>query len=218
MNEYIALPDAPAKKVVFACHGSGRCAVSYRDVPFYARQKEIALACGCAFAAVDMGPDTYGTPKGLEILEGFYARIVEEYGFDKSAAFWASSAGGCAMFNFAARNPECVALMLGIFPVWDLKSVTHLKSMRAAWHLNEGELPPDEYNPACRLAELPNVPIVIAQGTNDKAVPPEKNSMALKSALGDRVTLFMTADEHSTEAFGLYETDIFEKALKAYNR
>ena len=43
------------------------------------------------------------------------------------------------MFRFAGAFPERVSLMLGTFPVWDLLSVTHLESMRAAWGGLTGE-------------------------------------------------------------------------------
>ena len=71
---YAALPDGAAGAMpwVLACHGSGRCAQSYRDVPFYAAQRDLALSAGYAFAACDLGPDTYGTPRGLEKLDAFY--------------------------------------------------------------------------------------------------------------------------------------------------
>lgn len=215
---YAALPDARGPLPwVLACHGSGRCAHSYRDVPFYARQREIALAAGCAFAACDLGPDAYGTPAGLNKLDKFYARMTAELPVRPRAALWGSSAGGCAMFRFASAYPGRVALLLGTFPVWDLQSVTHLGSMREAWGnlsgaaLAEAVAP---YNPAAHAQELPRVPIVLCHGTNDRAVPAAQNSLALARALGEGVRLFLTPDEHSTDAFGLYDTVLLAQALE----
>ncbi len=216
---YVAMPDNAVSgrlSWVLACHGSGRCALSYRDVPFYARQRDIAINAGFCFVACDMGPDTYGTPRGLYILDKSYEYIEKNYHVYHKAALWASSAGGCVMFRFAQTYPDRVALLMGIFPIWDMSSGIHLKSMQNAW----GGLCGDEllqritpYNPANHPELLPNIPIVIAQGLNDRAVSPRDNSLMLKATLGDCVMLHLTDDEHSAEAFGLYDTPLFSNAM-----
>ncbi len=217
---YTALPDGVREPLpwVLACHGSGRCALSYRDIPFYARQRDIALAAGCAFAACDLGQDTYGTPLGLDRLTAFFDRIVRTLPVRPQAALWASSAGGVVMFRFAQTHPERVALLLGTFPIWSLSSVTHLKSMRAAWGGYEGDallraIAP--YDPARFPEKMPDIPIRVAHGLCDEIVPPGPNALALKAALGRRVSLYLTQDKHSTDAFGLYETPLFMEALRA---
>lgn len=215
---YAALPDGAAGAMpwVLACHGSGRCAQSYRDVPFYAAQRDLALSAGYAFAACDLGPDTYGTPRGLEKLDAFYRWALKNLPVRPLAALWASSAGGAAMFRFAGAFPERVSLMLGTFPVWDLLSVTHLEIMRAAWGDLTGEAlarAVAHYNPAVHPDWARVAPVVITHGRNDRAVPVEKNALALQRAVGGQVRLFLTGDGHSTEAFGLYRTPLFAEAL-----
>ncbi len=215
---YIALPDSQTAPLawVLACHGSGRNALSYRDVPFYAKQRDIALAVGYAFFACDLGKATYGTPEGIAQLEQFYEWAVRTYALDSRCVLWASSAGGSCMFRFAMLHPSNMRLLIGTFPVWDLSSVMELSSMRAAWGNENREdllnaIAP--YNPASHSRMLPNVPIVICQGINDKAVPPEQNSLALKQLFPDRVSLHITEDTHSTEAFSLYDTPLLSEAL-----
>ena len=216
-GKYIALPDESVDQPwVLACHGSGREAHSYREVPFYRQQRDIALEAGCAFAACDMGPDTYGTPRGLEVLEAFYEECIARFPLRKTLALWGSSAGGCSMFRFAMAHPERVELLMGTFPVIDLSGELHLKSMRNAWGGGDDAALLDAiepYNPMTHLELLPDVPIVIAHGTSDVAVPIEKNALALQKALGERVRLFITNDEHSTSAFGLYETPLYGQAI-----
>ena len=219
-GKYIALPaDEPgaAYPWVLACHGSGRCALSYRDVPFYAKQRDIALAAGYAFAACDLELDTYGTPAGLKKLDAFYGWVVANLPVRPRAALWGSSAGGSGMFRFAGAYPARVHLLLGTFPVWDLLSVTHLASMRAAWGGLAGEMLEKAvapYNPAAHLEWTLQVPIAIAHGRNDRAVPLEKNALALAHQVGERAHLFLTDDEHSTQACGLYETPLFRQLLE----
>lgn len=221
-GKYIALSDrAPkGKRIpwVLACHGSGREAASYRDVPFYRRQRDIALAAGCAFAACDMGPDTYGTPHGLALLEAFYVEVTQCLPLNGMTALWGSSAGGCSMLRFAMTHPERVRLLLGTFPVIDLRTVLHLGSMRSAWGGGDDATllaAVSADNPMEHPEKIPPVPIVIAHGRNDKAVPIKKNALALQRALGEeRVRLFITEDEHSTQAFGLYETPLYAQALE----
>lgn len=218
-GRYVAMPDsAPERDIpwVMACHGSGREALSYRDVPFYRRQRDIALAEGCVFASCSMGADTYGTERGLSMLEAFYDQVRTCLPVRKKTALWGSSAGGCVMLRFAMAHPERVALLLGTFPVIDPRSVFHLESMRSAWgNLSDAALLEKiaSWNPIEHGACWPDVPIVIAHGRRDRAVPVEKNALALEKLLGERVRLFITNDEHSTSAFGLYDTPLYAQAL-----
>lgn len=215
---YIALPDARRERFawVLACHGSGRKAMSYRDVPFYAAQRDIALKCGCAFAACDLGRDTFGTPEGVKKLDAFYNYMLETQPVYTKLALWGSSAGGLSMFAFARAYPERVKLMLGTFPIWDMTSVTRLDSLKNAWGGLKGDallsaITP--HNPSVHANELPGAPIVVLHGLNDKAVPAELNALALKRALPDQVSLHITQDEHSTQAFSLYDTPLLNAAL-----
>lgn len=222
-GKYIAFAEEKADMPwVLACHGSGREAHSYRDVPFYRQQRDIALAAGCAFAACDMGLDTYGTPRGLSVLEAFYDEVTSRFPLCKTVAMWGSSAGGCSMLRFAMTHPERVEQLLGTFPVIDLRAELHLKSMRNAWGGGDDAqllAAIEPYNPMTHLEKLPKVPIVIAHGTSDVAVPIEKNAFALQRALGDeRVKIFVTQDEHSTEAFGLYDTSLYADELKSMTK
>ena len=41
-----------------------------------------------------------------------------------------------------------------------------------------------------------------------------KNALALAHQVGERAHLFLTDDEHSTQAFGLYETPLFRQLLE----
>lgn len=211
---YLALPSRAMEgnPWVLACHGSGREARSYRDVPFYRKQRDLTLEAGCAFACVSNGSDTWGTERGLQRLGLTYAYLIEAYGLAARYGLWGSSAGGAAMFRFAQQYPQRAALLLGIFPVWDLRAQTDLPSYQQAFR---HEAP---VNPADSPQLLADVPVVIAQGLRDECVPAHRNALRVKEALGERVQLHLTRDGHSTDAWALYSTPLFLQALRAYGR
>ena len=117
------------------------------------------------------------------------------------------------MYRFAQRHPEKTALLLGIFPVWDVEKMT-LPSLQRAWGL-EGETlrrALEERNPA--RYPMPNIPIVICHGLNDTCVPIAQHTLKLAETVP--MTLHTTQDTHSTQAFGLYDTPILAAALEKY--
>lgn len=199
---------------VMGIHGSGREALSYRDVPFYARQRDLALENGCSFAAISMGQDVWGKEEGFAKILALYDWMTAQ-GYSAQCVPMASSAGGCQMFRFAEEYPERVAALVGIFTVWDMARIT-LPSMQKAWGM-EGESLQKAIasrNPAAFAEKLPLIPIVICHGLNDTAVPITNHSLRLASIRP--IQLHMTSEGHSTQSFGLYNTPIIAHALRAY--
>lgn len=211
---YLALPEAPPGPWVMGVHGSGREALSYRDVPFYARQRDFALQNGCAFAAVSMGQKVWAMQEGFEKLEALHAWMTA-HGYDKKCVPMASSAGGTQMYRFAEIYPERIAALIGIFTVWDVEKI-RLKSLERAWGLEGDALQAavTPRNPARHPEKLPDVPIVICHGLNDTAVPIAEHTLALAKV--KPIRLFMTAEGHSTQSFGLYENPLIDQALRQY--
>lgn len=199
---------------VMGVHGSGREALSYRDVPFYARQRDLALEAGCSFAAISMGQDVWAREEGFAKVEALYCWMTEQ-GYWKRCVPMASSAGGCQMFRFAEEFPERVAALAGIFPVWDVSRIT-LTSLEKAWGLQGEALQKAIHpnNPAAQPQKLPQVPIVICHGLNDTAVPVAEHTLRLAQVRP--IQLHMTLEGHSTQAFELYHTPILLDALRAY--
>lgn len=211
---YLASPDVPVRHWVMGIHGSGRGALSYRDVPFYARQRDLALENGCAFAAISMGQDVWAKDEGFQKILALHEWMTAN-GYMERCVPMASSAGGCQMFRFAQEYPQRVSALVGIFTVWDVEKIT-LASLQKAWGL-EGEAlyaMLGKNNPARHADRLPSVPIVLCHGLNDTAVPIAEHSLALAQLVP--VQLHTTADGHSTQAFGMYDTPLLADVLHTY--
>lgn len=211
---YLASPDVPVRRWVMGIHGSGREALSYRDVPFYARQRDLALENGCAFAAISMGQDVWAKDAGFQRILALYDWMTA-HGFAGRCVPMASSAGGSQMFRFAQEYPERISALVGIFTVWDVEKIT-LPSLEKAWGL-EGEIlrrTVERNNPARNAHKLPDVPIVLCHGLNDTAVPVSDHSLALARLVP--VQLHMTHEGHSTQSFGMYDTPLIADVLRTY--
>ena len=211
---YLAFPDVPVRHWVMGIHGSGREALSYRDVPFYACQRDLALANGCAFAAISMGQDVWAKDEGYQKILALYDWMTAQ-GYLRQCVPMASSAGGCQMFRFAQEYPERISKLIGIFTVWDVEKIT-LSSLEKAWGLQGDALRKSvaQNNPARYAHKLPQVPIVLCHGLSDNAVPIRDHSLALAQLVP--VQLHMTAGGHSTQAFDIYHTPLIAHALSLY--
>ena len=105
--------------------------------------------------------------------------------------------------------------MIGIFPVWDIEQIT-LPSLSAAYGLS-GTMLRDaviKVNPARHPEALPDVPLVICHGLGDQEVPPAFHALAL--AQTHPLSLHLTRDGHSTQAFSLYDTPLIAGLLQSY--
>ena len=226
---YIALPSdyekAQACPMVIALHGSGREALSYRDVPFYTRQRDIALECGYVFACVSNGPDTYGLDGGYENVEVLFEYMRKEYKVNSKLALWASSAGGLMMHRFFRENKDVCGLLMGIFTIFDpLTTMLPLKSALRAFKANDIDelrekasfLSPQWF----RKDIYSETQIVVAHGEHDKAVPISQSEQLYKqvSEHGGNMHLIRKPGGHSTQNFALYETPHFKEALLNYKR
>lgn len=212
---YLASPDVPLHHWVMGIHGSGRDAISYREVPFYARQRDLALENGCAFAAISMGQDVWAKEEGFAKILALYNWMTAQ-GYCKKCVPMASSAGGCQMFRFAQEYPDRAAALVGIFTVWDVEKIT-LPSLEKAWGL-EGEklrAAVEKNNPARQAHKLPDVPVVLCHGLSDTAVPIADHSLALAHLVP--VELHTTREGHSTQSFGMYDTPLIADVLRTYS-
>lgn len=211
---YGAFVPSGGRKWVMAIHGSGRDALAYRDVPFYTKQRDIALNQGCNFVALSLGQDVWARPQGLILLDEVYHFMVQK-GFQKGCVLMASSAGGCQMFRFAQVFPERVRALVGFFPVWDVEKI-NLPSLQGAWKMEGEGLKKvlKEHNPARWPEKLPTVPVAICHGLCDQAVPIGDHALHLARHIP--IQLHMTGEGHSTQAFGLYETPIIADILQNY--
>lgn len=93
------------------------------------------------------------------------------------------SRGGLLIGSWAIANPDKIAGLAGIYPVFDLRSYPGVNRAAPAFGLKPEELTHqlDKFNPVGRLNVLAEakVPIFLIHGDEDKVVPVEANSQSL---------------------------------------
>lgn len=153
------------------------------------------LAAGIAIAGIDVG-ESHGSPEGSQAYTALYNHLVKNRGLAPKASLLARSRGGLMLYNWAARSPEKVACIAGIYPVCDLRSYPGLNIAAPAYGLTELQLQQQltDYNPIDNLKPLAeaNIPIFHIHGDSDTTVPIEQNSAELArryKKLGGSITL-----------------------------
>ena len=139
--------------------------------------------------------------RGLaEGLTALYAELNGRRGFAPRPVLLGRSRGGLWVTSWAAENPEKVAGIAGIYPVFDLRTYPGLEKAAPAYGLSEAGLREklDALNPVDRVAVLARnrVPVFLIHGDEDKVVPLKENSATLveryrEAGQGDAVTLMV---------------------------
>lgn len=211
-----SIPDGAKLTAVVAVHGSGRGALDYRNTPFYARQKNIALKNGCIFAAVSNVRDTWGTDDGLYNLKLFLDYLVKNYPVREKFVLWSTSAGGTLANRMVIEAPQMVELVIATFPVYDLLSGFSLNSCKTAWKTTDLKLfekLTQNKNPANFPEKLKEHKFFIAHGSADTAVPILENSLKMQKEVGENIFLEIIENgEHETSNYAYYGKAV-EKAF-----
>ncbi|MFO1064900.1 MAG: prolyl oligopeptidase family serine peptidase [Pirellulales bacterium] len=142
------------------------------------------LAAGVAVAGIDVG-EAYGSPASRETFERFYQELTEKRGFSRKPCLLGRSRGGLWVSSWAADHPERFAGLAGIYPVYDLRSYPGLDKAAPSYGLTKEQLEAklDELNPISRAERLAaaKLPVHIIHGDEDKVVPLDVNSAALRA-------------------------------------
>lgn len=137
------------------------------------------LAAGIAVAGIDVG-ESYGSPKGRAAFSDFYKEMTEKRGFAPRPCLLGRSRGGLMILSWAVENPESVAGIAGIYPVFDLRTYPKLDKAAPAYGITAKELDDRsaEHNPIERVAPLAKarVPTFLIHGDVDTVVPLKENS------------------------------------------
>jgi pimeloyl-ACP methyl ester carboxylesterase len=137
---------------------------------------------GIAVAGLDVG-EAYGSPKGRAGLLDLYVELTGKRGFASRPVLLGRSRGGLWVTSWATANPDKVAGIAGIYPVFDLRTYPSLAKAAPAFELSENELKAklDDLNPINHVDILAkhNVPVFLIHGDDDKVVPLEQNSAEL---------------------------------------
>lgn len=142
------------------------------------------LAAGVAVAGIDVG-EGYGSPKSQKLLSALYQEVTSKRGFAMRACLLGRSRGGLWMTSWASANPEKVAGLAGIYPVFDLRSYPGLREAASAYELSPEDLEAqlEQHNPISKVSVLAKagIPVCLIHGDQDATVPLEANSAEFKS-------------------------------------
>ena len=139
------------------------------------------LNAGIAVAGIDSG-ESYGSPKGRAAGDALYGELTGKRGFAKRLCVLGRSRGGLWASSWAIENPEKVAGIAGIYPVFDFRTYPGLDKAAPAYDLTGEQLAARaaEFNPIERLSVLAKakIPALLIHGEDDKVVPIKENSSA----------------------------------------
>lgn len=142
------------------------------------------LAAGVAVAGIDVG-EGYGSPKSQKLLSALYQEVTGKRGFAKRVCLLGRSRGGLWMSSWASANPEKVAGLAGIYPVFDLRSYPALQAAAPAYELTPEALESQlkQHNPISKVSVLAKakIPVCLIHGDQDATVPLEANSAEFKA-------------------------------------
>jgi alpha-beta hydrolase superfamily lysophospholipase len=85
------------------------------------------LAAGVAVAGIDEG-EAYGSPRGLELFTALHRELTDRRGFAVRPCLLGRSRGGLWVTSWAAENPDKVAGLAGIYPVFDLFAIERART------------------------------------------------------------------------------------------
>lgn len=143
------------------------------------RMIERFLEAGIAIAGIDVG-ESYGNPAGVTLFEKFHDHMTSQLGFSTHPALLARSRGGLMLYNWAAKHPNQVSCIAGIYPVCDVSSWPALEIAAPAYGMTPDRLKAElsKYNPVDNLKPLADarVPILHIHGDSDTVVPLDRNS------------------------------------------
>lgn len=137
------------------------------------------VAAGVAVAGINAG-EAYGSPRGRELFTALYRELTEKRGFAAKPCLFGRSRGGLWVSSWAIENPDRVAGIIGIYPVFDFRTFPGLAKAAPAYDLTPAELEAraKELNPIERVRVLAKarIPVAFIHGDVDKVVPLKENS------------------------------------------
>lgn len=151
------------------------------------------LAAGVAVAGIDVG-EGYGSPKSQALFTAFYIEMTEKRGYAQKPCLLGRSRGGLWVSSWACANPDKVAGIAGIYPVFDFRTYPGLAKAAPAYELTPEALESQllQHNPIEKVAVLAQakVPALFIHGDQDTVVPIKENSAEFKAR-------YKAADEES---------------------
>ena len=116
-------------------------------------------------------------------MTALYTELTEKRDFAAQPCLLGRSRGGLWISGWAIANPDKVAGIAGIYPVFDLRTYPGLAKAAPAYEMTTEQLESrlSEHNPIARMNVLAKskVPVCIIHGDDDKVVTLKENSAAV---------------------------------------
>ena len=142
------------------------------------------LAAGVAVAGIDVG-EGYGSPDSQAKFSALYSEMTEKRGYGKKPCLLGRSRGGLWVSSWACANPDKVAGIVGIYPVFDFRTYPGLAQAAPAYGLTKEQLEAQlsEHNPIEKVSVLAHakIPALFIHGNQDTVVPLKENSAEFKA-------------------------------------
>lgn len=146
------------------------------------------LDAGVAVAGIDVG-EAYGSPSGNLGMTALYEHLVKERAFAAKPVLFGRSRGGLWVSSWAIKNPDKVAGIIAIYPVFDFTTYPGLEKAAPAFGVTPETLTEQlpQWNPISSAGVLPaaKIPVAIIHGDVDTVVPLEQNSQTLAQIYAD---------------------------------
>lgn len=140
------------------------------------------LDAGIAVAGIDMG-EAYGSPTGTAGQQALYEHLVQQRGFSAKPCLFGRSRGGLWVSSWAIQNPDKVAGIIAIYPVFDLRTYPGLEAAAPAYQTTPAELAQrlEQANPIeqAHVLATAKIPFAIIHGDVDTVVPLPENSQRM---------------------------------------
>lgn len=140
------------------------------------------LDAGIAVAGIDMG-EAYGSPTGTAGQQALYEHLVQQRGFSPKPCLFGRSRGGLWVSSWAIQNPDKVAGIIAIYPVFDLRTYPGLEAAAPAYQASAAELDQrlEQANPIeqAHVLATAKIPFAIIHGDVDTVVPLPENSQRM---------------------------------------
>lgn len=169
-------------------------------------------AAGVSIAGINVG-ESYGNLPGRSAYSALHAELVGR-GYASRPVLLGRSRGGLMLLSWAADHPQSLAGFAGIYPVCNLASYPGLATAAGAHGLTPEEFGRRlaEFNPLDRLGSLAaaRVPLFAIHGDQDKLVPLEQNSGAVRTryeALGGSMRLIVPAGQGHSMWPGFFQNE-----------
>lgn len=141
------------------------------------------LSAGIAVAGIDVG-EGYGSPDSQAKFSALYTEMTTKRGYAQKPCLLGRSRGGLWVSSWACANPDKVAGIVGIYPVFDFRTYPGLVKAAPAYGLTKEQLETKllEHNPIEKVSVLAQakIPALFIHGDQDTVVPLKENSAEFK--------------------------------------